>query len=1656
MPQTTTFSCADDVRPHEDEVLDVLKRLEPAGAGIGQWSEPPRHIAAKRLLQGGRDGPLVLEAEISWRTAVWRCVVKIGPAAEMRAEWRAYQDHLMSPRIALCAPVEAATRTVLDRDRSVPGRREAVVYGHVSHYAGGPDRSVVTLEERVAQVWQNGPEAVAPVLGLLAAYGEKACAAFYSHAEVRAEDTSLDSFVPDLGPMFELRVDGSPPDGDVAYCHERTLLKIVLAPTAPAGPVYLGSGSAAVDGPRTHDRIEYRLVPSPAVGTSGEIKLCGAVADRYPANRWSAISERCRDLVLEEEEVAAGGERTLSPFARLYPMLTDQRPGRVESLVHGDPNPRNLIVATSADGAEQIYLIDFARTRTGQPPLADFTWLELGLLRDVFAPRFDFGEVLALQRALFLAGALTDASTAPPRKAAAAAEQVALEVLRHFPNPLLAAFRVLWAVRTQAALSLRGNAARGWHREYAAHLCITANQTFGWNLTAVGPAAIAATVAAAGVCAESYDEERPYGYWPAGLLVAAARATARGAAPDGPRTAAALAALVDEMDHRGLYDPELEAMLREVGRELVRTAFREWGETTVGRATDPGPRLVMRAADTGGRVEDVQRHLDAGRLTLLRGEPQSGKTAVVEQWCLRQAAAAAAAAPESPSAPPELRVPLVVSATRLSELLPDRNGESPVSVSPPALAWTEAEMPPAWADHIDALRSLGILLLVVDGLDALDPGAERQRVVSWLLVHADAPRAGILVCERPRTIAALPAEPDLADVFDVLVLEPPDDEQIRRTLLGRLLADARLRDPVGTADRLFAMMFGEQSEPRLAAGLRSPRLVTLVADLAAETAAADGLTAESDLRLGIGEVLYIYARQKLTAYTLARSPRLSDPYDAAEALLAELARELTDRRATELPEAELAGGMPLRIENLTKSGLIERRVVDLQPVLAFTSTTMREFFAARWLYLTWSEDPDGTARRVCRPAWHEPARILQTFTVADEAPAEALVRAALEHDLLLAARLLAAAPAPNPAALDDFLTRADSLLRRPDADPVTRCEAASALGQLGGARARALLRTVAQDPSVDPGARTEAVRGLASIARRDRTGNPGALRAACAAVLGGASDNATKVAAVNAVARNGLTALTPRLAELVDPAQPWPVSSAARRALRTLDTDPTEALTRRWVTVCEERLTANVTELTAAAGYTEQLRLTDERCALLGELAAAGRVEPLLRHRFDFAAHDEAGRLLEQTTARWGLSPSAPERKSVPPLPAEAWEVLTGPPSSPEDLAHRFVRSDDRLVAAAAAHRLLALVPERAALLLTATAGELPPDRLPALAVAVGELDAGLGEPADQALDRAEQLVTSLVEGLAAQTAGDHAEALAGLVCAVFSADRARGVRLALRTARTLKQRGLTLRHNWPWIMAFARTRALPEDLETLLDAGGEDAALALFGLAGSSAFLLDASSGPGHRPCRTARERLAELWPGADDEDGAEQFVSAAATAGLAEAFPYACLLAATPGFGTTPRRRATGPYGFLEQTALADVLPAVGWLARLAAARGDAGALPRARDLLTAVAPTPDSALGRLAGLAYLGEWQTVIDDYEQPGPRASTIVTHAVRDWHLGRPGGTADDAIAVADHITRRLAGQDLPPEVRGTLRELKRACELRADAPTPPRRAEGAE
>src|SRR5262249_11101374 len=136
------------------------------------------------------------------------------------------------------------------------------------------------------------------------------------------------------------------------------------------------------------------------------------------------------------------------------------------------------------------------------------------------------------------------------------------------------------------------------------------------------------------------------------------------------------------------------------------------------------------------------------------------------------------------------------------------------------------------------------------------------------------------------------------------------------------------------------------------------------------------------------------------------------------------------------------------------------------------------------------------------------------------------------------------------------------------------------------------------------------------------------LRRAAATALADQAPPEVRVAAVDALSRTGIHNRVLRLAELVNGAQPWPVAEAAMRALRALDADPTDGLSRRWLATCERRLEEAEEEAVDLAGYAEQRRLTDERRRLLTELASAARYDVLLRHRFRFDLAHHVARLL--------------------------------------------------------------------------------------------------------------------------------------------------------------------------------------------------------------------------------------------------------------------------------------------------------------------------------------------------------------------------------------------------------------------------------------------
>ncbi|MEU4510463.1 hypothetical protein AB0G05_13260 [Nonomuraea wenchangensis] len=1595
-------------------VRDALLRLVTAPVeSEGRWKELPDRITVGKRLTGGRASAHVFEIIAHWGGTSWRYVAKLGPAAEMAEEWNAFQTHFVKRKKTntLCAPIDLAAPAVHDEGKRVGGRPEVIVYGHVAEFAGTAGTSLMTLEDLA------GRDDIERTTKVIREFGKKAHFVLYQGAEPQRGPGSLWGQAATLGPMLTLDHDGA----DGPYLDSDSLLNACLHLDPGPEPV-----RARLSLTLTPDEDGYqadfyglkvRVRASAELTTGQPVEVSGTVAETYAGSRWSLISSVCGDLRREGADIVWGSERTALPFGQLLDLLTREEEGRAVSLVHGDLNPRNIVLSD-----DQPFLIDFAKTAAGQPLLGDHAWLELGLLRDVLAGRHDFAELLLLQRLLALAGRALDAVAGESvEKRAAGVEAAFVTAIRQTAPRLEGSFRVLWAVRAQGRISYPVAAGPPWCREYLAQLVIAANRTFKWGRHEHTPAAMSATVAAAGAASEMWRGEDVLRRWRPSTLHALAAALIPILAPRHREAVTIAADLVTGLDRAGVRDDRIERLLGELRAHLVTALLRDRAGREPSRRDPPWyVPLTAYPAEGDPPGEDAQSLLARERHVVLLGEALSGKSTVLGELRVRLTRAGAG--------PPPPCLPLPVDARALAR-------EPGAAVL--RAAWTACDLPPDWAECVPELLVTGAICLMVDHLDHLDADAGAN-VLAWLreLVDGGAGRSSVVVACRT-------AAYDLSSStgpFHVYVLAPPSPAVIEPFLVRALGSrDAAARTSI---ERLVREdpHDPDQVSRWPAPMLWSPALLPLIHLLADDP----------DPPLTVSRLLARYVDR-----LFATRPETVSAI--REQALAAIAHELTSRRAEEIPAAALPTlpAWPSHdselVDDLVECGLLTRTAGSV----GFTHAVLRDYFTALALDRTGCPDPLGL---VTEFRWHGAILLLLNMHDGEGPAVGSLVTAAVRHDGALAVEFLRAARTRSAALLTRIRDRLLEQLVAPAARDDAREHAAAALADLGGRVARELLGTVAADPSSPPEARAAALHGLERMTRRAsgtaRARARAALREACAAVL--TADPPTRVCstALAAVRRAGLYQLLPRACELIDPAHPWPVAEAAMAALRAVEADATPAIERRWAVSCTHRLQETERELTDAAGHDEHVRLRGERRRLLAELCDAGRLDVLLRHRFRFDVADDVAELLDALCssapppARPAANPEPPDTgppgtSSVPdPDPsapagslgaasgaARAWTVLMAPPGRAELLG--FLGSEDELVSLAAAHRLL---PGEAAVLVTDVTAEAAPGRLLATAAAVAELDA---VTAARPLERAELLVRALAE-----TAGPtRLEPLAALVTGVFAVDRARGVRLALHTARRLQDREVAGRQTWPWSAAFARARGSLADLTALLMGDDEAAQLAIFGLA-SFGFLIDAGPGPDERLDRRGTARFRSLQP-----DGAGlaawRYVMAAATVGVTDVLPYACRLAMTPGAGSASATVGTSGYGRLEETDLAGVLAAIGYLGQIRAEEGDRDGAESARSLLSGFPVAAEHlsvAAGRLAGLAYLGEWRQVLAHLEHDDPRLARIATNAVLKW---RGDGPRHDDRDVALLIAERLGAAALPDGVRSVLARLRRTFELRA-------------
>jgi hypothetical protein len=1496
--------------------------------GDYQWSFPPDHVSIGRRLGGGRHGAEVCEITARWATFQRRYVLKLGPAAEMRQEWDAYDQHLQAPH-TLCAPIEAATPVVSNpRLKETPGRREAVVYGHVADFAGVPSRPIKMVEELASDALKKGGDTVDRLVALIALFGEKGRSMLYGRVSPYEDASTLtDKGIPEsLGDWLTLQVDrvdgeslawGTPTGEDLErqFRTSEALLRagLLFGHDTEDECVSLGPVPVERDGNALRAKVKFLKVrieaAGPLDGLPGQPSVQGRVIQRYADARWELIARHLSDLLREGDEVVHGSDRTFLPFARLAEMLTAPAPRRLWTLAHGDLNARNLL---AVDG--QPFLIDYAKTGPDQPLAADFTWLELGLLRDVLGARLEFGRLLVLQRLLGLAS-----RAVPAMPDASAAEEALLDVLHRAAPDLETPFRLLWAVRAQAWFSYPEYDRPGWWRDYALHMAISANRTLKWSDENHEPGAVAASVAAAGAATEFWDGSRPYHRWPDGLLREAVRTLLPRTRPERPDTIRLADGLVSELDRRGRAGREEKTEITALRDRIVYATFTG-AEMLLARTRRQheiygGTEAVGVDGSPG---QEVQRLLENDGHVMLLGGPGDGKTSALRE---RRYQIAWAAAHHGPSP----RLPLLVRADEIAG-----DGLEALRV-----AWRADRMlPPGLAEYLPALLRLGAVSVLVDDLDDRD----HETAVAWMRrLVTEFPRADVAGALRRRlspsgTGGVLNFEP-----FKVHALTTPDLDDIRRHLVRVLRANGA-PDPDALARALIERVdvHGSTEGP--------------------------GETARSLLRL------------------LPLAPDIAKhgmPSSLPESGLADVVADYVERELG-LPALRAEPGEVARARVRAKPGHEEPaddHILD--------APLVRDYFDARRLNDRWREDPGLPAEWAADPKRHGACRMVVAIRDTDPGLTSALLRASLDLDLELAAGLLRASREPRSEAADEFFERTHRLLTGPGMPERVR------YGRMAG------------DSDAPSAARVAAL-----LALEQHRSSAGELRDAAATVLAQDDEPEVRVAALDAARRAKVTGLLPRVAELVDSAQPWPVADAAMRALRAMRAAPTQAIRARWASACTARLRASTRDLAVAGSFAEQERIKDERRRLVGELAAAGRGDLLFRHRFRFDLAAEVASVLDQ---------------AVETVPADARVVLNAPDDVARFLQH-FTQGPER-VATAAAHRLMRMGANGAEAMVATVSPRSPLHRLLAAAAAVTEPESVSAESVNR------------VVGLAASPSlrkPRRMEALAALVAAVFAVDRPRGIRLALRTGRALEDEDVPDRQRWPWTDVFGRARGLLEDLEALLCGDGDEPDLAIFGLA-SNAFLLDASEGPDYRFGRRARERFLDRQPGLDVPD-AYRYVQAAATAGVREVARFARELARQPGWGVAPFPLATGSLGVIMYTELAGTLAAVGHLARIAERQGDRDEAIAAAELLSGFDDTRfhhSVRLGRLVGLAYLGEWRPILESYDGADPVAHRIAEHAISLW-CPEPG-------AAVEWIETHLKVADPPADVRFTLEQWRRVC-----------------
>ncbi|MFJ7218663.1 hypothetical protein [Amycolatopsis sp. NPDC098790] len=647
MAHVEIITAGDDLPPERNAL--VRYALQRIGDSANGWHGRVESIEVLRVLEGGRSDSVVVEVALRAGAEYRKRVVKVGPASEIATEYANFHQLLTEYPAAVCAPILETTPGVLDPAERT-GEVEAVVYTHVADYAGVPRTPSPTLEDLVHAAL-NGEVTLEEVRLTIARLFTKLAGPFHDRRDVRTA-RSLRDLNPLLGP--DVVLGAAPVQAETTY--PEGVLDASFGPNA----FEVGQELRVASTGNAEIRVEV------AGDSSGSVLTGHVLRSRFTYQR-AKLDGDFSNVERSDGEVVADGVKTADPAGGLRTVLTDPRFGRVRSVVHGDLNARNVMCVE-----QQPIVIDFANTAEDQPLLSDAAWLEISLLRDVFAV-LPYGDLVRVQRLLAVATRMRPLAGDPGKLD---------EAFSGFlTGDALTAFELLRELRVQSQLGYPGNDA--W-LDYLAQLHFSAYRTVKW--TAHPDHALRAVHAAAAVATEWLVTKFPFAHW-TGLqdLLHRISPLLDLTRPDAVAVVTSLLASLDRQPVHPAIDVD------ELRDRFVRTRYVEQARELV----------VALSREHGSYLDSQPLEHDSSRV--VTGGPGAGKSRLLRELAYRRAIDIAE--PGTPGGP--LRMPFLLKA---NELL------------------AASEEIPLPASHETLL--LGAAHILVDGIDD-QPAGSRARITAW-------------------------------------------------------------------------------------------------------------------------------------------------------------------------------------------------------------------------------------------------------------------------------------------------------------------------------------------------------------------------------------------------------------------------------------------------------------------------------------------------------------------------------------------------------------------------------------------------------------------------------------------------------------------------------------------------------------------------------------------------------------------------------------------------------------------------------------------------------------------------------------------------------------------------------------------------------------